>query len=182
MFAALVAAAIVVGAASCAMRDGETEVPVLVDPPSTMPSISVDEDASARADVLLTYNGYLKAVTAALAQGSTADIDLTQYVGDPLLTELGATIGFYRERGIVHKGQPVWNPRVTALRAGEAATIEDCFDSTEWVAVYEATGEPAAGPDQVQHYLIISPATFFPEHRWPIAEPRAERSPECSAT
>jgi hypothetical protein len=71
-------------------------------------------------------------------------------VGDALLQSLVEEFDFYEEEGIIHQGDPVSEPEVTALVDGDpaVATLVDCWDTTAVDVLDEATGESVKAPEQ----------------------------------
>ncbi|WP_307970365.1 hypothetical protein [Salinispora arenicola] len=70
--------------------------------------------------------------------------ELRQYAADRALARIVSVLVTYRETGVVTRGGPVTNPRVTGATPADApteVTVADCGDSTNWTKHKKATGE-----------------------------------------
>ncbi len=70
--------------------------------------------------------------------------ELREFAADRALARIVDVIFTYRETGVVTRGAPVTNARVTGVSPAEApteVTAADCGDSTNWTKHKKATGE-----------------------------------------
>ncbi|WP_433615354.1 hypothetical protein ACQP2P_11340 [Dactylosporangium sp. CA-139114] len=115
-------------------------------PPSPSASASPSPDARAVADrdALAAYTAMWQAMAKA---GEVPDPDapeLRQYAADRALARIVAVILTYQQTGVVTRGAPVTNARVTGATPADApteVTVADCGDSTNWTKHKKATGE-----------------------------------------
>jgi hypothetical protein len=112
--------------------------------PSASASPSLSAKAVAERDALAAYTAMWQAMAKA---GEVADPDapeLRQYAGDRALARIVDVIFTYQQTGVVTRGAPVTNARVTGVAPADApteVTIADCGDSTNWTKHEKATGE-----------------------------------------
>lgn len=74
------------------------------------------------------------------------DPRLKQHATGIALTKIEDGLEAAKDKGLVSKGRPEVNPRVSSVEPPSAPTkvvISDCGDSTEWIQVRADTGEPA---------------------------------------
>lgn len=70
--------------------------------------------------------------------------ELRQYAADRALARIVDVLFAYRETGVVTRGAPVMNARVTGGSPADAPTevaVADCADSTNWTKHKKASGE-----------------------------------------
>ncbi|MFD6757371.1 hypothetical protein [Micromonospora gifhornensis] len=154
-------------------------------PPSTASSAALPADTAeqeARASALAAYDNYRKAYVAAAASGDTDGKELAKYTADPLLRQLKYELLQKRDQGLTTKGQPSWSAEVTKVNVESrpfTATIEDCFDGTNWQTVYKSNGKPAGVPGQAKRYVVIAEAALYGDGRWLIRQSTAQRERPC---
>jgi hypothetical protein len=154
-------------------------------PPSTASSAAPQADTAeqeARTSALAAYDNYRKAYVAAAASGDVEGKELAKYTGDPLLRQLKYELIQKRDQGLTTKGQPSWSARVTKVNVDSrpfTATIEDCFDGSNWQTVYKSNGKPAGVPGQAKRYVVTAEAALYDDGRWLIRQSTAQRERPC---
>ena len=149
--------------------------------PAAPAATSNSREAEAQREVLAVYDGYRNANVRAAATADHQSKELGRYVGEPLLGQLVNNLYVMSQNGIVSRGRPTWSPKVTMLRLNASpptAEIVDCFDTTNWNAVFKATGKSAAAPGQTKRFKVSAVAKQV-GGRWYIVESRAERTTPC---
>jgi hypothetical protein len=173
----------VLGYAVWQANNGETSAdPIVSTPAETTATPTDDARTAAERKATAAYNGYWESYVAAAAKGDSTSAEFVKYVADPLLTELRIAIKQAVDMGISYKGRPTWTPRVSAVNLAKqpyTATIEDCFDSAKWEAVYTKTGKSAVAPGQATRYVITSTVKLFDQKGWLLTDSRADRSRTC---
>lgn len=148
--------------------------------PATPQADTAEQEA--RASALAAYDNYRKAYVAAAASGDTDGAELAKYTADPLLRELKYELLQKREQGLTTRGQPDWSAQVVKVNVESrpfTATIEDCFDGTNWQTVYKSNGEPAGVPGQAKRYVVVAEAALYDDGRWLIRQSTAQRERPC---
>ncbi|GIJ12230.1 hypothetical protein Van01_54440 [Micromonospora andamanensis] len=182
-----IAAAVAVTAAllaGCSEEPG-TE-PGTAPSPTSAPSTAAPQadtaEQEARASALAAYDNYRKAYVAAAAADDPDGDELAKYTADPLLRQLKYELIQKRDQGLTTKGQPSWNAQVIKVNVDSrpfTATIEDCFDGTNWQTVYKSNGKPAGVPGQAKRYIVTAEAALYDDGRWLIRESTAQRERPC---
>lgn len=145
--------------------------------PTPTVSATPDADALASAGALAAYRGFRKAQVAAEALANAHSADLAKYAGDKALAQERANLLQLAQAGIVVRGAPLLDPRVSSVTA-TAVTITDCVDTAHWQPVYKATGKSAAAPGQPTRVLARALARPYAD-RWLIQELTTDRSRPC---
>lgn len=150
---------------------------------SAAPAPTVDsKEQQAREAVLAAYNGYREAYVAAAAAPDPDKTDLPKYVADPLLSQLKFELRRNREDGLVMKGRPRWNPRVTTINVTNRpfnAQVQDCFDNANVDVVDKATGRSVLASGQTTRYVVTAEAVLYDDGRWLIRQATANRERTC---
>src|SRR4051812_12023648 len=145
--------------------------------PPASPSANAEE-AEAQTKAVEAYNNLRKAQVAASATADVKGGDIAKYAGQPLLSELKYDLILKQEQGLVTKGTPKWDVKVTKVNVASrpfTVALEDCFDGTDWQTVYRDSGKSAAVPGQAKKYLVRAEAVQFDDGRWLITESKADR-------
>ena len=127
---------------ACSPDDGGQSTPTTQVP--TPPSAPASEPPSAQQEALAAYIGMWQAMAKA---GEVPDPDapeLRRYAADRALARIVDVLFTYRETGVVTRGVPVTNARVSGASPADApteVTVVDCGDSTNWTKHKKATGE-----------------------------------------
>ncbi|GAA2339365.1 hypothetical protein [Dactylosporangium salmoneum] len=77
-------------------------------------------------------------------QANSPSPELRQYAADKALARIVDVIFTYQQTGVVTRGAPATNARVTGISPADTPTqvaIADCGDSTNWTKHKKATGE-----------------------------------------
>ena len=103
-----------------------------------------------RAQSLRAYLGMWSAFVVASQTADYQSPSLSRYAaGDALSVLVHGLYENYRA-GIVTRGQPSFDPKVTIISAGGVpvrASVTDCADSSRWLDYYKS-GKPDGGPAQ----------------------------------
>lgn len=106
--------------------------------------VASPQPADEQRDALAAYVGMWQAMAKA---GEVPDPDapeLRQYAAERALARIVDVLFTYQETGVVTRGAPVMNARVSGASPVEApteVTVVDCGDSTNWTKHDKATGE-----------------------------------------
>ncbi|GIJ12617.1 hypothetical protein ACFFMR_29045 [Micromonospora andamanensis] len=127
---------------ACSTNDDGESVPTTQ--ATTPPSAPASEAPSAQQEALAAYIGMWQAMAKA---GEVPDPDapeLRRYAADRALARVVDVLFTYRETGVVTRGAPVTDARVSGASPADApteVTVVDCGDSTNWTKHTKATGE-----------------------------------------
>lgn len=111
-------------------------------PPPASPAAETQETATQRA--IDTYVGMHNAFLKAGQTGNPDSPDLAKYASGSALTQLTNGLKSYQAKGLLVRGQAVFNPKVTSLAPPAAptkASVQDCMD-TSGTSLYKANGDP----------------------------------------
>ena len=181
LVAASAAFAVLLTAASCSDAPSPAPGPASSSNALVSPSASTEE-VTARDKALAAFTGYREAQVQAYAKASIEGTGLTDYVGDPLLSEVRFSVAQLREQGLVGKGRPTWSPKVTKVDVTHrpfTVEIEDCFDHGSWDTVRKDNGKSVVAPGQATRYLVQSKAVQYDDGRFLIQESKAYRDRPC---
>lgn len=81
-------------------------------------------------------------MTSAGATANYQDPALSRHASGAALSVLVRGLFWYKQKGLVIKGEPVMHPKVTSLDPADKPTranILDCFDDSHWL-IYKASG------------------------------------------
>lgn len=138
-------------------------------------------EGQARRQIEAAYNGYVTTYVADAATANYQDAKLKDYTGDPLTSEVVNNLYQLNTKGMVYAGRPSWHPKVTSVALDSnprKATIVDCFDATNWNAVYKSSSQSAGPTGQAKRYTINATAQWYTD-RWLIITADADRSKTC---
>ncbi len=171
-------------ATSCSAEPAGQPGPAGSTPPSTspIPPRATPDEVAPRTTAGAAYNTRRTAQVAASAKADTTGSDLAKYAAGALLSELKYDLVLKKQQGLVTKGEPTWNVEVTKVNVAKrpfSATLEDCFDATEWKTVFKDTGKSAAVPGQNKKYLVRAQAVQYDDGRWLISSAKADRDRPC---
>jgi hypothetical protein len=118
-------------------------------PSPSAPSVPAPASpADPRAQALRAYLGMWNAFVTASRTADYQSASLARYAaGDALSVLVHGLYENYRD-GIVTRGQPLFDPRVTIAASGGVAvgaSVTDCADSSRWLDYY-TSGRPDGGP------------------------------------
>lgn len=174
-----VIAAITCALAPAACTSGGSTPPTPSPTSATSAATATPSTDPAAAAILDSYEAFSGGRVAALAHPRRKSLpkDLTRYGTGKALSDVRATILLFRQQGIELRGKPVLSPEVTDVD-GLSATISDCVDSTNWKAVYAATGKSALAAGQSARVMATVTATK-PDDRWLITTVTNDRDRTC---
>jgi hypothetical protein len=115
----------------------------------------VASPGDARTQALSAYLGMWSAYVAASRTADYQSPSLAHYAAGDALSVL--THGLYAnyQNGIVTRGQPSFDPKVTVTSSNGSpvqASVTDCANSAHWVDYYKS-GKPAAGLPRGRHRI-----------------------------
>jgi hypothetical protein len=116
-----------------------------------------------------------RAYAAAAATASYQPGTLSQFAAGDALMILTRSLYDNHQHGVVLRGQPVLNPRVTGLGAATAA-VTDCADDSRW-RQYTTSGQPAGG-EQAGRHLIRARLQLLGAS-WKVTSLVVERAGTC---
>ena len=179
---AALATLVLLGMTSCT---GEKPTTPTASPAPSAPPASPSanpEEVEARTKAIEAYDNLRKAQVTASAKADTTGGDLDKYAAGALLSELKYDLVLKEQQGLVTKGEPTWKVEVTEVNVAKrpfSATLEDCFDATDWKTVFKDTGKSAAVPGQNKKYLVRAQAVQYDDGRWLISSAKADRDRPC---
>lgn len=136
-------AALVLLAAGCG-SDESGGTPAGTPSAFASPTPTLGPREAAERDALAAYVGMWQAV-AKVGEAPDPDApELRRFAADRALARLVDVIFTYRETGVVTRGTPMVNARVTGASPAEVpaeVTVADCGDSTNWTKHKKSTGE-----------------------------------------
>lgn len=178
---AVLAAALMLGLSACTGETPATEPSATGPAVSTSPTASIDDAESA--ELLALYNDYREFLikVQATTDVAAARDQLGNYTVDPLKSQIMLDLR-QRETAKLHNtGRPKWSAEVIKIDTSKKpykATIEDCFDSTDYELV-DANGKPAGVPNQAKKYVVTTTATVYGDGRWYLQTAQADRERTC---
>ncbi|WP_052745988.1 hypothetical protein [Allosalinactinospora lopnorensis] len=108
--------------------------------------------------------------------------ELEERAAGQALDSLVADVERFQEVGQVFEGEPEISTEVTALTMDTdppAATLEDCWDDSNWRPVDAETGEPVPTPDKPERRVIKVRAEQDDSDAWVLTEWRPEEGRTC---
>jgi hypothetical protein len=138
-------------ATGCDANRADESAPTAVTPPPSSPSsISTTATASSTSSaadrttqaVLAAYDGMWADMTTAARTADYGSPVLAAHTVDPATGQLRRMLLAFHDMGWVAKGQPVPQPTVVSVSAGQPPTaqIADCLDETQWLTYRADTG------------------------------------------
>lgn len=150
--------------------------------PTTQPSeLDVETQATTKL-ALAAYNGYLDSWVTASAKADWTNKKVDQFTADPLRTQIHLALRTYANGGVVFKGKPVSNPKITAVSLNTTPQwimLADCLDASNWKPVLKTSGQSALAPGQLSKYLVTAKAVAYPDGKWYLQQVTAERNTPC---
>ncbi|EYT90887.1 hypothetical protein ThrDRAFT_03467 [Frankia casuarinae] len=145
-----VLAAVVLLLAACSSDGGSTPDPAASSGPVSSPASSSGTPSPtptspadlARRDALAAYVGMWKAYAQASHTSDWQAPYLSQYASGDALQVMTGNLYADHYNGLISKGEPVNNPKVTSVSpedAPKSVMIDDCADTRNWL-VYRADG------------------------------------------
>lgn len=151
---------------------------------SAMPSTATTTSTE-QAAILQAYDGYWAAMVRIFADPDPFKAEtkpnweqLKQFASPSAQSEMFSTAYQLSKSGVVYRGAPSHDARLTDVTTGQAAEIVDCVDSTNWQPVYASTGKPAAAPGQGNRVSTNSTMAFTDGH-WYVSSYVPDREKPC---
>jgi hypothetical protein len=110
----------------------------------TTPTSTSSATPSGEVDAVAAYRGMWQDMVVAARTSDYQSPLLARHATGPALAQIVRSLYLDKKDGIVTKGEPVLNPKVTekALDAEPPrVTVEDCGDSTKWLKYRVSTGQ-----------------------------------------
>ena len=149
--------------------------------PSSMPS-SPASSASASVDPVLAkaidaYKGYLAAYAAASQAANPDDPNLSNYVGDPLLTLTRHSIRVLKSKGQVQLGAQtatVASSQPNLAANPPTVTLNVCLDYSQLRLVYQSNQSPVPGSSLKQTKISgVATVAQYPDGRWLVNDTKS---------
>lgn len=149
-------------------------------PAQTSASPSPNATDTAKAQVLVAYQGYWNTAVQAWSQGSLDGVQVNKYAIGNADYLIRSGLQYYVSQNLVMRGRPGLSPMVSTINMSSkpyTATIADCVDTTNFFPVDKTTGKPAPLTSTAHRH----PATYqakFDVHWW-ITGGSIDRSRAC---
>jgi hypothetical protein len=150
---------------------------------SASPSVGASS-AAAIAEVLRIYNGYSEVSKKAYetADYHLAMAEFSKYLAQPLLDNEVNRIYQLSQKGAVYQGTIGQTPKVVEVNLSGSpatATVEDCFDFTNWLGIDKNSHSPYPRASGSSRYIGTSTVTLIDGKGWRITDERGDRSRSC---
>jgi hypothetical protein len=143
----VVVSALAAGPAACSSAGGTTDLPA-GPAAATTAAVATSPSAAPAADqVLSAYRKFWDAVVAANKAADPAAPGLAQVAADPELSRVRDTVSRNRIQKLSLRGAVGHTPKQATV-SGATATIEDCYDISDWNPVSLSTGKPIEVTDE----------------------------------
>jgi hypothetical protein len=139
--------ALAVAMVACSSPGGTTDLPA---GPAAATSSAAPAGASPVGtddQVLTAYRGFWDAVVAANKAADPAAPGLAAVAADPELSRVRATVSRNKIQKLSLRGEVAHTPKPPAVSGG-TATLEDCYDISDWNPVDLRTGKPVEVTDE----------------------------------
>lgn len=186
LVAAVMAAICILAIPACARGASDVDWPEDPTPaPIEQDATPTDgHDAAVAEEIIALVEDYRIAEVASFADPKPPHIArpvLSNFLADPLLSEVLTLLNDMQQGGIAFHGEPTWMPIVTELRVDETpatAVVRDCVDATGWQSVFMETGEPVPGDIRPDRYVNWLNVKRFPDG-WLVYDSDVEEGAEC---
>jgi hypothetical protein len=145
--AVVAVSALTVAVAACSSPGGTTDLPAGPAGASSTPAPASASPASAGDQVLTAYRGFWDAVVAANKAADPAAPGLAAVAADPELSRVRATVSRNKIQKLSLRGEVAHTPKPPTV-SGTTATLEDCYDISDWNPVNLTTGKPIEVTDE----------------------------------
>lgn len=132
-----------------------------------------------RAQILDAYTAMWHAYAAAARTADYRTGALSQYAAGNALMILTRSLYDNHQRGLVLRGAPALDPRVTGMTpAGnpERSSVSDCADDSRW-RQYTTSGQPASGAPAGRHRIYAQLRLF--SSVWKVTSLVVEKAGTC---
>jgi hypothetical protein len=145
--AVVAVSALTVAVAACSSPGGTTDLPAGPAGASSTPAPASASPVSAGDQVLTAYRGFWDAVVAANKAADPAAPGLAAVAADPELSRVRATVSRNKIQKLSLRGEVAHTPKPPTV-SGTTATLEDCYDISDWNPVNLTTGKPIEVTDE----------------------------------
>ncbi|WP_120314489.1 hypothetical protein [Streptomyces sp. TLI_171] len=130
---------------------------------------------------MASYRGMWASIVKVYASGTFDGSDLQKYAADKALANIKASEAYYQDQHLVVKGEPVLEPKVTAVDLAAkppTATIVSCVDSSHFLPVDKTTGAPAKlSSTGFRH--VENATAILDNGTWLITQAAIQRDQSC---
>jgi len=149
--------------------------------PSASPSAadSTATPGDPRTQVLDAYTGMWHAYAAAARTADYQPGALSQYAAGNALMILTRSLYDDHQHGVVLRGAPAFDPRVTSMTPAahpDSSSVTDCADDSRW-RQYTTSGKPASGAPAGRHRVYAQLRLFGPV--WKVTYLVVEKAGTC---
>jgi len=145
--------------------------------PSAAGSTAVAGDP--RTQILGAYAGMWHAYATAARTADYQSAALSQYAAGDALMILTRSLYDDHQHGVVLRGTPVFDPRVTGMTPAaspDSSSVTDCADDSRW-RQYTTSGKPASGAPAGRHRVHAQLRLFGPV--WKVTSLVVEKAGTC---
>ncbi len=142
---------------------------------------ATDPSAKAARAALAAYRGFRAAQVKAEASGIMEGSGLQNYAFDNAEAYVGGAILLFRHEGVVMRGRPVLHPHVEDVNltsSPSTVSIQDCFDTSAWEAVFADSGKSAVAPNQARR-IVVDALVEVHGGRWKVRNITNHRDRTC---
>jgi hypothetical protein len=175
-----------IGAAGCASNPATTDtskapanvrvVAVAVPSASGSPKL-----ATARAQAMAAYAGYIHAETTASTTADYGSPELTKYTSDPLLGQWITELFHLHAAGDVQRGSVISHPILVSVKLSAksgTAIVRDCLDQSRISIVNATTGKVIPLPKS-KPYVAIATMYLYSNGRWMVSKVDTTSGASC---
>jgi hypothetical protein len=137
--------------------------------------------ATARAQAMAAYRGYIKAETDASTTANYGSADLTKYTSDPLLGQWISELFHLHVIGDVQRGAVISNPTLVSLKlSAESGTaiVRDCLDQSR-ISIVNASSGKAVPLPKSKPYIAIATMYLYSNGRWMVSKVDTSTGAPC---
>ncbi len=146
------------------------------------PSSTIDPRIlAADTAVMVAYNGYINAETAASQTANYSSGDLAKYMSDPLLGTWISNLFNLHSMGDIQRGAVVTNPVMVSLKLAKSsgtAIVRDCLDQSGIKIVNKKTGKIVPIPTG-KPFVTTATVLLYPDGRWLVSKVDAKEDGSC---
>jgi hypothetical protein len=140
--------ALTVAVAACSSPGGTTDLPAgPAGATSSGAPAATASPAAADDQVLSAYRRFWAAVIAANRAADAGSPGLAAVAADPELSRVRATVSRNKIQKLSLRGEVAHTPKPPTV-SGTTATLEDCYDISDWNPVSVTTGKPIEVTDE----------------------------------
>lgn len=176
--AAVVASGLLVAGCGSSATPSSSAVSAAPEPTSASPSPNATD--TAKAQVLVAYQGYWNTAVQAWSQGSLDGVQINKYAIGNADYLIRSGLQYYMSQNLVMRGRPGLSPKVSTISLNSkpyTATITDCVDTTNFYPVDKTSGKPAPLTSTAHRHPATYQAKF--DAQWWITGGSIDRSRTC---